>query len=41
VTKASTLRKLAKSSQKIHTDLAVEEGYAKPADKTIGRGHGQ
>ena len=41
VTKASTLRKLAKSAQKIHTDLAVEEGYVKAADKSIGRGHGQ
>ena len=40
VTKASTLRKLAKSAQKIHTDLAVEEGYVKAADKSIGRGHG-
>ena len=40
VTKASTLRKLAKSAQKIHTDLAVEEGYVKAADKSIGRGNG-
>jgi hypothetical protein len=40
VTKASTLRKLAKSAQKIHTDLAVEEGYVKAADRSIGRGHG-
>jgi hypothetical protein len=41
VTKASTLRKLAKSAQKIHTDLAVEKAYVKAADKSIGRGHGQ
>ena len=40
VTKASTLRKLAKSAQKIHADLAVEEGYVKAADKSIGRGNG-
>jgi hypothetical protein len=40
VTKASTLRKLAKSAQKIHADLAVEEGYVKAADKSIGRRHG-
>src|SRR3984893_9046175 len=39
-TKASTLRKLAKSAQKIHADLAVEEGYVKAADKSIGRGNG-
>jgi hypothetical protein len=31
---------LAKSAQKIHTDLAVEEGYVKAADKSIGRGNG-
>ena len=40
VTKASTLRKLAKAAQKIHADLAVEEGYVTTADKSIGRGHG-
>jgi hypothetical protein len=40
VTKASTLRKLAKSAQKVHADLAVEEGYMKAADKSIGCGHG-
>ena len=38
VTKASTLRKLAKSAQKIHADLAVEEGYVTTAEKSIGRG---
>jgi hypothetical protein len=39
VNRASTLRrKLAKSAQKIHADLAVEEGYVKAADKSIGRG---
>ena len=40
VAKASALRKLAKAAQKIHADLAVEEGYVKAADKSIGRGHG-
>ena len=40
VAKASTLRKLAKAAQKIHADLAVEEGYVKAADKSIGRRHG-
>ena len=40
VTKASTLRKLAESAQKISADLAVEEGYVKAADRSIGRGHG-
>ena len=40
VTKASTLRKLAKSAQKIHVDLAVEEGYLNAADKSISRRHG-
>jgi hypothetical protein len=40
VAKASALRKLAKSAQKIHADLAVEEGYVKAADKSIGRGNG-
>ena len=40
VTKASTLRKLARSAQRIHADLAVEEGYMKAADKSIGRGNG-
>ena len=39
VTKASTLRKLAQSAQKISADLDVEEGYMKVADKSIGRGH--
>jgi hypothetical protein len=40
VNRASTLRKLAKSVQKIHADLAVEEGYVKAADRSIGRGSG-
>ena len=40
VNRASTLRKLAKSAQKIHADLAVEEGYVKAADKSVGRRHG-
>ena len=40
VAKASTLRKLAKTAQKIHANLAVEEGYVKAADKSIGRRHG-
>jgi hypothetical protein len=40
VNRASTLRKLAKSAQKIHADLAVEEGYVKAADKSIGCRHG-
>jgi hypothetical protein len=40
VTKASTLRKLAKAAQKIHADLAIEEAYVTAADKSIGRGHG-
>jgi hypothetical protein len=35
VNRASTLRKLAKSAQKIHADLAVEEGYVKAADKSL------
>ena len=39
VAKASALRKLAKSAQKISADLDVEEGYMKVADKSIGRGH--
>jgi hypothetical protein len=33
VTKASTLRKLAKSAQKIHADMDVENGYMKAADE--------
>ena len=40
VNRASTLRKLAKSAQKIHADLAVEKGYVKAADRSIGRGNG-
>jgi hypothetical protein len=40
VTKASTLRKLAKAAQKIHADLAIEEAYVTAADKSIGHGHG-
>jgi hypothetical protein len=40
VTKALTLRKLAKAAQKIHADLAVEEEYVTAADKSIGRGNG-
>ena len=39
VTKASTLRKLAKAAQKIHADMDVENGYMKAADDRIGRGH--
>jgi hypothetical protein len=39
VVKASTLRKLAKSAQKISADLDVENGYMKAADECIGRGH--
>jgi hypothetical protein len=40
VTKASTLRKLAKAAHKIHADLTVEEAYVTATDKSIGRGHG-
>jgi hypothetical protein len=39
VTKASTLRKLAKAAQEIHADMDVENGYMKAADESIGRGH--
>jgi hypothetical protein len=39
VVKASTLRKLAKSAQKISADLDVENGYMKAADECIRRGH--
>ena len=39
VTKASTLRKLAKAAQKIHADTDVENRYMKAADECIGRGH--
>ena len=39
VTKASTLRKLAKAAQEIHADMDVENGYMKAADESIRRGH--
>src|ERR1700730_17771080 len=39
VTKASTLRKLAKAAHKMHADMDVENGYMKAADECIGRGH--
>jgi hypothetical protein len=37
--RAAALRKLTKAAQKIHADLAVEEGYMKAAEQSMGRCH--
>jgi hypothetical protein len=39
--RAAALRKLTKAAQKIHADLAVEEGYMKAAEQSIRRCHGR
>jgi hypothetical protein len=39
--RAATLRKLTTVAQKIHADLAVEEGYMKAAEQSIRRCHGR
>jgi hypothetical protein len=39
--RAAALRKLTKAAQKIHADLAVEEGYKKTAEQSIRRCYGR